>query len=128
MTLISDLKLLEKIFTESREAMRVAYCLKFAFRKAQKDLKGKVIGDYKKYSRIARKEAKKNKPRGRGQADHIISVYAGFILGIPDTEISRSNNLELISKVDNNRKGLKSDWSRFKDIFPEYLHLIKEQQ
>jgi hypothetical protein len=124
MSIFNDLKQLEELWVTSRELMRQAYVAKFAFRKAQKDLKSRVKGDAKKYWQIARKVAKKNKPRGRGIGCHIISVYAGFILGIPPEEVSRSSNLELTTKVLNNKKGLKSDWSRFAEIFPEYIHIL----
>jgi hypothetical protein len=128
MSILSDLKQLEQLWDSSKELMRQAYVAKFAFRKAQKELKGKVMGCPKKYWQMARKVAKKNKPQGRGVGCHIISVYAGFILGIPAEEISRSSNLELGNKRQNLKDGLKSDWSRFKEIFPEYQHLIKEQE
>jgi hypothetical protein len=129
--MLSALKQLEELHDKAREAMAEAYRLKFAFRsqsKALKALKGQSDKQYKKYCYEARKQAKKNKPRGRGVADHIISVYACYILGIPASAVSRPSNLELTTKVLNNKKGLKSDWSRFKEIFPEYQHLIKEQE
>lgn len=127
MTLLSDLKQLEQLWDNSKELMRQAYVAKFAFRQAQKQLKGKVKGNPKKYWQEARKVAKRNKPQGRGVGCHIISVYACFILGIPPEQCSKPENLELGNKRQNLKDGLKSDWSRFDTIFPEYNHLIKEQ-
>lgn len=127
--MFNKLKELEKLHDDARQAMATAYRLKFTFRsqsKALKSLTGKSDKEYKKYCYEARKVAKRNKPHGRGVADHLISVFAGYILGIPPDQISRSNNLKIISKVENNKKGLKSDWSQFELIFPEYIHLINK--
>jgi hypothetical protein len=122
---ISHFKELEKLQDEANESMRQAYVLRYRYRNALKALKSNNCLSYPQFSSKARRLARREMGRGRGQIDHQVSCKLLWLLGFTPEQASDKRNLKRISRDLNRKKGIKCNWELFNEL---YLPLLKEHE
>ena len=120
--LIDVYKQLEELYETWIATRRQAYILQFQVRSTLKSIKSPLSTPYVKYSRDARRMARKTLGKKRGyDVEHKVALKLLWALGVSVEEANNPLNLCHLKKKDNKRKSFKVDWSVFEQLYKDKL-------
>lgn len=120
--LIDDFKQLEELYETWIATRRQAYILQYQVRNALKSIKSPLAIPYAKYSRDARRMARKALGKKRGyDVEHRVSLKLLWSIGVSIEDANVADNICHLKKKENKRKSFKVDWEVFEKLYKDML-------